>query len=124
MEIIKQTTIPAVIKLYILSINSWSWSKSWKRSWSWSRSKSRRRKALTAAVGAALLLAGAACSSTSSGSGSGSGGGGSGTGTITLGEMGPLTGPRADIGAAMVQGSNMALSVINADGGAGAAGRH
>lgn len=80
----------------------------------WSRG--RRRKTLTAAMGAALLLlAAAACSSASSGSGSS--GGGSGTGTITLGEMGPLTGPRADIGAAMVQGSNMALSVINADGG-------
>jgi branched-chain amino acid transport system substrate-binding protein len=31
--------------------------------------------------------------------------------------MGPLTGPRADLGAAMVQGSKLALQVINADGG-------
>lgn len=31
--------------------------------------------------------------------------------------MGPLTGPRADLGAAMVQGANLALSIINADGG-------
>lgn len=54
----------------------------------------------------------AACASSGSG-----GGGSSGSGTITLGEMGPLTGARADIGAAMVQGSKMALQVINADGG-------
>jgi branched-chain amino acid transport system substrate-binding protein len=54
----------------------------------------------------------AACASSGGG-----GGGSSGSGTITLGEMGPLTGPRADIGAAMVQGSKMALQVINADGG-------
>jgi neutral amino acid transport system substrate-binding protein len=54
----------------------------------------------------------AACASSSGG-----GGGSSGSGPITLGEMGPLTGPRADIGAAMVQGSKMALQVINADGG-------
>jgi ABC-type branched-subunit amino acid transport system substrate-binding protein len=38
-------------------------------------------------------------------------------GSITLGELGPLTGPRADIGAAMVQGAKLALSVINANGG-------
>jgi branched-chain amino acid transport system substrate-binding protein len=62
---------------------------------------------------AAFLLA--ACSSSSSGSGSTAGG--AGAGSITLGELGPLTGPRADIGAAMVQGAKMALGVINADGG-------
>ena len=73
---------------------------------------SSRRKyltTLTAAGAAALLLA--AC-----GSGSGNSGG-SGHGPITLGEMGPLTGARADIGAAMVQGSKLALSEINANGG-------
>jgi ABC-type branched-subunit amino acid transport system substrate-binding protein len=62
---------------------------------------------------AALLLA--ACSS--SGSNSGSTTGSTGTGSITLGELGPLTGPRADIGAAMVQGARLALDAINADGG-------
>jgi branched-chain amino acid transport system substrate-binding protein len=31
--------------------------------------------------------------------------------------MGPLTGPRADIGTAMVSGAKLALSTINADGG-------
>lgn len=70
-------------------------------------------KAATAVIAAALVLAAAACSS----SAAGSSGGGSGSGPITLGELGPLTGARADIGAAMVQGSNLALSVINADGG-------
>ncbi len=72
-------------------------------------------KALTAVTGMALLVA--ACSSAGAGTGSGSSGGSSGKGPITLGEMGPLTGPRADIGAAMVAGANLALSVINADGG-------
>lgn len=66
-------------------------------------------------MGTALLLAAAACGAAASGSGSS--GGGPGTGTITLGEMGPLTGARSDIGAAMVQGSNLALSTINAAGG-------
>jgi branched-chain amino acid transport system substrate-binding protein len=47
----------------------------------------------------------------------GAGGGSSGKGAITLGEMGPLTGPRADIGAAMVEGSKLALQAVNADGG-------
>lgn len=75
-------------------------------------SRHRRLKALTAV--AAVTLAAAACSSSASG---GSSGGGSGSGTITLGEMGPLTGPRADLGAAMVQGAKLALTVINADGG-------
>jgi branched-chain amino acid transport system substrate-binding protein len=74
-----------------------------------------RRKTLIASMGVALLLAAAACGPAASGSGSS--GGGSGTGTISLGEMGPLTGPRADIGAAMVQGSNLAVSTINAAGG-------
>lgn len=75
-----------------------------------------RLMALTVATVAALLLA--ACSSSSSGSGSSGGGAGnSGKGPITLGEMGPLTGPRADLGAAMVSGAKLALSVINADGG-------
>jgi neutral amino acid transport system substrate-binding protein len=68
-------------------------------------------KVLTAAGAAALLLA--ACSSTSSGPGAGS----PGKGSITLGEMGPLTGPRADLGAAMVDGAKLALQVVNADGG-------
>src|SRR5579875_3143436 len=72
-------------------------------------------KALTAVTGMALLVA--ACSSAGAGTGSGSSGGSSGKGPITLGEMGPLTGPRADLGAAMVKGANLALSVINADGG-------
>jgi ABC-type branched-subunit amino acid transport system substrate-binding protein len=53
----------------------------------------------------------AACAS------SGGGAGGSGKGVITLGEMGPLTGPRADLGAAMVDGAKLALQVVNADGG-------
>ena len=74
---------------------------------------SGRFKVLTAATAAALLLA--ACSSSSSGSVSGTGS--SGKGAISLGEMGPLTGARADLGAAMVQGSKLALGVINADGG-------
>lgn len=78
------------------------------------------RQVLTAAAAVAALLL-AACSSSGSGSTSGGGGSvagsGSGSGTITLGEMGPLTGSRADLGAAMVQGSNLALGVINADGG-------
>ena len=77
----------------------------------------RRPTALTAAMAATaatLVLAAAACGSSAKGSGSS---GGSGSGTITLGEMGPLTGARADLGAAMVQGSNMALSIINANGG-------
>jgi len=73
-----------------------------------------RRQVLTAVAAVAALLL-AACSSTSSGTTSS--GGGSGPGSITLGEMGPLTGSRADLGAAMVQGSNLALGVINADGG-------
>jgi ABC-type branched-subunit amino acid transport system substrate-binding protein len=67
--------------------------------------------AATAATAAALLLA--ACSS----GGSGTSTSGTGTGAITLGELGPLTGPRADIGAAMVQGAKLALGVINANGG-------
>ncbi len=75
--------------------------------------QSGRLKALIAAAAGAVLLA--ACAS--NGSGSGSGGGRPANGPITLGEMGPLTGPRADIGAAMVKGADLALSVINADGG-------
>jgi branched-chain amino acid transport system substrate-binding protein len=73
----------------------------------------RRLKVLSVAGAGALLLA--ACASTGSGSGAGSGT--SGKGSITLGEMGPLTGPRADLGAAMVEGSKLALGVINSDGG-------
>ena len=74
-------------------------------------SRTRYLTTVTAAGAVALLLA--AC-----GSGSGSSGsGGSGSGTIMLGEMGPLTGARADIGAAMVQGAKLALGVINAHGG-------
>lgn len=65
-----------------------------------------------AAAAAAILLA--ACAS--SGSGTGSAGSGN-QGGITLGELGPLTGPRADIGAAMVQGARLALGVVNSDGG-------
>jgi ABC-type branched-subunit amino acid transport system substrate-binding protein len=79
-----------------------------------SRHLRRRPQALTAVIAAALLLAATACSSSTSGGGSN---GGPGKGTITLGEMGPLTGARADLGAAMVQGSNLALSIINPDGG-------
>lgn len=63
---------------------------------------------LTAAGAVALLIA--AC-------GASSGSGAPGKGPITLGEMGPLTGARADIGTAMVQGSKLALGAINADGG-------
>lgn len=74
----------------------------------------KRSQAFTAVIAGGLLLAAAACSSSNSGSGST---GGSGPGTITLGELGPLTGARADLGAAMVQGSNLALSIINAHGG-------
>lgn len=81
--------------------------------------RTRRPRALTAVIAAsvtALLLA--ACSlGSSSGSGSGTTTGSTGKGSITLGELGPLTGPRADIGAAMVQGAKLALSVINANGG-------
>ncbi len=68
--------------------------------------------AVTAAT-AALLLA--ACSS--GGSGASSTAGGTAAGAITLGELGPLTGSRADIGTAMVQGARLALGVINANGG-------
>jgi branched-chain amino acid transport system substrate-binding protein len=71
----------------------------------------RALTAVTMTAVTALLLA--ACSASSAGSN----GGGSGSGSITLGEMGPLTGSRADLGAAMVQGSKLALSMINADGG-------
>ncbi|MBO0808734.1 MAG: branched-chain amino acid ABC transporter substrate-binding protein, partial [Actinobacteria bacterium] len=60
--------------------------------------RTRYLTTLTAAGAVALLLA--ACGSGAGGSGSGSGG----KGPITLGEMGPLTGARADIGSAMVQG--------------------
>jgi neutral amino acid transport system substrate-binding protein len=67
----------------------------------------------TAATAAAVLLAG--CSS--GGSSSGKTTGGTGKGAITLGELGPLTGPRADIGTAMVAGAKLALGVINANGG-------
>jgi neutral amino acid transport system substrate-binding protein len=74
-------------------------------------SRTRYLTTLTTAGAIALLLA--ACGSGSANSGSGT----SGTGPITLGEMGPLTGSRADIGAAMVQGSNLALRAINSDGG-------
>ncbi len=78
--------------------------------------RTRRLRALTAVIAstmAAILLA--ACSS--SGSGSSSTTGGTGSGAITLGELGPLTGARADIGAAMVQGAKLALGVINSGGG-------
>jgi branched-chain amino acid transport system substrate-binding protein len=57
----------------------------------------------------------AACSS--SGSSTGPAAGNAGQGSITLGEIGPLTGSRADIGTAMVQGANLALGVVNAAGG-------
>jgi branched-chain amino acid transport system substrate-binding protein len=67
--------------------------------------------AATAAVLAGLSLA--ACSS----SGSGPAAAASATGSITLGELGPLTGSRADIGTAMVQGAKLALGVVNATGG-------
>jgi branched-chain amino acid transport system substrate-binding protein len=76
--------------------------------------------AFTAVTAATVALLLAACSSGSSNSGSATGGstaGGSATGTITLGELGPLTGSRADIGTAMVQGASLALGVINAHGG-------
>ncbi len=78
--------------------------------------RARRLRALTAVTAAsatAFLLA--ACSSSSSGSGSTTSS--TGKAAITLGELGPLTGPRADIGTAMVQGAKLALGVINADGG-------
>jgi branched-chain amino acid transport system substrate-binding protein len=68
--------------------------------------------AATAAVLAGLSLA--ACSSSGS---TGSAAAASGTGSITLGELGPLTGSRADIGTAMVQGAKLALGVVNATGG-------
>jgi branched-chain amino acid transport system substrate-binding protein len=68
--------------------------------------------AATAAVLAGLSLA--ACSSSGS---TGSAAAASATGSITLGELGPLTGSRADIGTAMVQGAKLALGVVNATGG-------
>lgn len=77
------------------------------------------RLVAVAAVAAVLL---AACG-TSSGGGSGGGtasgsnSGSSGSSPITLGELGPLTSARADIGQAMVNGANLALDEINANGG-------
>lgn len=73
--------------------------------------------ACTAAAVAAFLLAACSSSGSSAGSTPGSTAGGTGQGAITLGEIGPLTGARADIGAAMVQGARLALGVVNADGG-------
>ena len=70
------------------------------------------RRWVMASVVGVVSVGLAACASSG-----GAAGGGSGTGAITLGELGPLTGPRADIGAAMVQGAKLALGVINADGG-------
>ena len=76
-------------------------------------SASGRSRWITAAGVATLLL----LSACGSGSGGAASSGSSGEGPITLGEMGPLTGARADIGAAMVTASNMALGIINANGG-------
>jgi branched-chain amino acid transport system substrate-binding protein len=70
------------------------------------------RNWVMASVAGALALGLAACASSGA-----TAGGGSGTGAITLGEMGPLTGARADLGAAMVSGAKLALQVVNADGG-------
>lgn len=87
------------------------------------RSGARGRLVTLGVAGLAAVVL-AACGSSNgsnnskgSGGGSGSNSGSSGGSQITLGEMGPLTGPRADLGAAMVKGANLALSVINADGG-------
>lgn len=71
---------------------------------------------MLAVTGLAAILLAACGSSSGSGNNSASKSNSHG-GTLTLGELGPLTGPRADIGAAMVKGANLALSVINADGG-------
>ena len=70
------------------------------------------RKWVMASVVGVVSMGLAACASSG-----GAAGGGSGNGPITLGEMGPLTGARADLGAAMVDGAKLALQVVNADGG-------
>ena len=69
------------------------------------------------ACGSSGSAAGVGGSGGGGASSSSGGSGGSGGGSITLGELGPLTGSRADIGTAMVTGSKLALSVINANGG-------
>jgi branched-chain amino acid transport system substrate-binding protein len=63
------------------------------------------------------VLAGLSLAACSSSGSTGSAAAASATGSITLGELGPLTGSRADIGTAMVQGAKLALGVVNATGG-------
>src|SRR5690606_33995714 len=72
-----------------------------------------RRLRLVPAV-LALALTAAACG----GDGGGDGGGGdSGSGPIKLGLVAPKTGPLADFGAQVEKGAQVAVDLINADGG-------
>jgi neutral amino acid transport system substrate-binding protein len=82
--------------------------------------RTMHRRVLSAGAAAAVtafLLTACSPGGSSTPAGSATGPGGTGQGSITLGELGPLTGARADIGAAMVQGARLALGVINANGG-------
>ncbi|MGH2503370.1 MAG: ABC transporter substrate-binding protein [Ktedonobacterales bacterium] len=64
------------------------------------------RLGIVVALGASMIVAGC---STGGGSGSNS--------TIGVGLQGPMTGSRADIGKAMTQASQMAIDIINKNGG-------
>lgn len=65
-----------------------------------------------AVVGIVSLAVVAGCGSTS-----GNGGSSNKSGPVTLGLVGPLTGARSSVGQGMVQGAQVALSVINSHGG-------
>lgn len=65
------------------------------------------RAGIVVALGASMLVA--ACSPT--------GANGNGSSTLALGLEGPMTGSRADIGKAMTQAAQMAVDIINKNGG-------
>ena len=68
-----------------------------------------------AACAAAVVLA--ACASSSTSGGGGSGGGSPSSGPVTYGVLSCFTGRLASLGQAMLQGSQVAVSEINAAGG-------
>jgi branched-chain amino acid transport system substrate-binding protein len=67
--------------------------------------------------GMTALLALAACGGSTTGGSSGSGGGGTSGPPIKLGMIAPLTGARASVGQGMSQGAELAVGVVNANGG-------